>query len=85
MSVAFLILCLLAKLIVLINAHETLSCIDTSFGVCSLGSGMIAKVLLLVLSEIGIGPIRVFNVLDAFKQSGSAHIHFSNHCVLKDE
>ena len=66
----------------LVGAHQTLPCIYASLGIGSLGSGMAAQVLLLILSQICFGPIRVLNVLDALEQGGSRDIHFSENGVL---
>jgi len=44
---------------------------------------MIAKILLLIISQVRVRPVTVFNTLDAFKESGTRNIHFFQHSIFE--
>lgn len=43
---------------------------------------MSTQVLLLILSQLSIRPIRALNVLDSFEEGGTGHIHFLKDGIL---
>ena len=66
----------------LIKAHQTFPRINPRYRIRSLGSGMIAQILLLILTKLGIRPIGSLNIFHPLKECGPRDVHFVHDCIL---
>lgn len=64
-------------------AHQTLASVNASNWVGSLGSRVVAEILLLVCAKVCVSPVAAFDILDSLKESGARNIHLSQDGVVE--